>query len=81
MPKGRKSKLVILTILDILAIQFSSFMGLVIRFDFNPARIPAEYSQAVLSYSWIYTLCTILIFFFFQDGLSWLKVIVLQFRR
>ena len=34
MPKGRKSKLVILTILDILAIQFSSFMGLVIRFDF-----------------------------------------------
>ena len=66
MPKGRKSKLVILTILDILAIQFSSFMGLVIRFDFNPARIPAEYSQAVLSYSWIYTLCTILIFFFFH---------------
>lgn len=66
MPKGRKSKLVILTILDILVIQFSSFMGLVIRFDFNPARIPGEYSEAVLAYAWIYTLCTILIFFFFH---------------
>ena len=66
MPRGRKSKLVVLTILDIMAIQFSSFMGLVIRFDFNPLRIPEVYAHAVLAYAWIYTICTIVIFFFFH---------------
>ena len=66
MPRGRKSKLVVLTILDIMAIQFSSFMGLVIRFDFNPLRIPEAYAHAVLAYAWIYTICTIVIFFFFH---------------
>ncbi len=66
MPKGRKSKLVILIVLDILVVQFSSFLALTVRFDFNPARIPEGYAQAVLQYSWILTLCTILIFFFFH---------------
>jgi FlaA1/EpsC-like NDP-sugar epimerase len=48
---------------DIVLIQFSSFLGLWIRFDMQLSNIPTNYIQAVKDYAPFYILFTIIIFF------------------
>ena len=66
LPKGKRTRMIILMVVDILAVQCSSYMGLLVRYDFNPANIPDMYIFPVMEYNWIYTLCTIVIFFLFH---------------
>lgn len=66
LPKGKRARMIILMVVDILAVQCSSYMGLLVRYDFNPANIPDMYISPVMEYNWIYTLCTIVIFFLFH---------------
>ena len=66
LPKGKRARMIILMVVDILAVQCSSYMGLLVRYDFNPANIPDIYISPVIEYNWIYTLCTIVIFFLFH---------------
>ena len=49
MPKNKRARMLILMAADIAAIQMCSFLALLIRFDCNIAKIPAEYSANVLS--------------------------------
>lgn len=63
LPQNKKIRMLIFVFADIIAIQISSFMGLWVRFDMDVHQIPEIYMQPVLNYCWIYTLCTILIFF------------------
>ena len=53
----------LLLIVDVLVIQFSSFLGLWIRFDMQISRIPGNYVDAVTQYAVINTLFTITVFF------------------
>lgn len=64
--KNKRVRMLILMLVDILVIQLSSFSGLLVRFDFNIAKIPVEYIEPVVQYGWIYTISTIVIFFFFH---------------
>ena len=50
--------MLILMAADIAAIQLCSFLALLIRFDLNIAKIPAEYSANVLSYGLIHCVRT-----------------------
>ncbi len=63
MPKNKRARMLILMAADIAAIQLCSFLALLIRFDLNIAKIPAEYSANVLSYGLIHTALTIAFFF------------------
>lgn len=65
-PSGKKTRMFILMIADIIAIQLSSFCGLWVRFDMNISKIPTEYMESASSYVWIYTICTLIIFFVFH---------------
>lgn len=62
MPKNKRARMLILMAADIAAIQLCSFLALLIRFDLNIAKIPAEYSANVLSYGLIHTALTIAFF-------------------
>lgn len=53
----------LLLIVDVLVIQFSSFLGLWIRFDMQISRIPGNYVDAVTQYAVINTIFTITVFF------------------
>ena len=66
LPQNKKIRMLLLLGLDIIAIQLSSMMGLMIRFDMNYSNIPLIYLQPVIRYAWLYTLCTIFIFYFFH---------------
>lgn len=55
--------MLLLLMVDIVLIQFSSFLGLWIRFDMQLSNIPANYIQAVKDYAPFYILFTIIIFF------------------
>ena len=62
-PKGKRIRMFLLLIADILVVQFSSFLGLWIRFDMQISKIPPGYIEVVRQYAWIYTAVTIVIFF------------------
>ena len=66
LPKGKRTRMLILMLVDVFAILFSSYMGLLVRFDFTPNNIPQDYLQTVMAYSWIYVICTIVIFLLFH---------------
>ena len=53
----------LLLIVDVLVIQFSSFLGLWIRFDMQISRIPGNYVDAVTQYAVINTIFTLAVFF------------------
>lgn len=53
----------LLLIVDVLVIQFSSFLGLWIRFDMQISRIPGNYVAAVMQYAVINTIFTLAVFF------------------
>ncbi len=55
--------MLLLLMVDIVLIQFSSFLGLWIRFDMQLSNIPTNYIQAVKDYAHFYILFTIIIFF------------------
>ncbi len=55
--------MILLLMVDIVLIQFSSFLGLWIRFDMQLSNIPTNYIQAVKDYAPFYILFTIIIFF------------------
>lgn len=65
-PSGKKTRMLILMVADIIAIQFCSFCSLWVRFDMNISKIPVEYLVASTDYAWIYTVCTLFIFFLFH---------------
>ena len=54
--------MLLLLLVDIVVIQFSSFLGLWIRFDMQLSNIPPDYIQAVKDYAPLYIPMTILIF-------------------
>ena len=66
LPKGKRTRMLILMLVDVFAVLFSSYMGLLVRFDFTPNNIPQDYLQTVMAYSWIYVICTIVIFLLFH---------------
>ena len=55
-----------LLLLDILLVNFASFLAIAIRYDFNIGKIPSIYSQAVADYAVIHTVLTIGIFAVFR---------------
>ncbi|MCI9048709.1 MAG: polysaccharide biosynthesis protein [Hungatella sp.] len=61
-PKGKRIRMLLLLLVDIVVIQFSSFLGLWIRFDMQLSNIPPDYIQAVKDYAPLYIPMTILIF-------------------
>lgn len=62
-PKGKRIRMFLLLIVDVLVIQFSSFLGLWIRFDMQISRIPGNYVAAVMQYAVINTIFTLAVFF------------------
>lgn len=66
MPKDKKVRMFILMLIDICAIQFSSFMGLWLRFDMRLHSIPGEYSDSVMKYALLYTVVTLAVFLVFR---------------
>ncbi|QHQ61132.1 polysaccharide biosynthesis protein [Anaerocolumna sedimenticola] len=55
-----------LIILDTILINIASFSALLIRFDFRLGQIPTNYAEAVLSYTIINTVTSIIVFFLFR---------------
>lgn len=55
-----------LILFDAIFINIASFLALIIRFDFRISQVPINYSEAVLSYTLINTLVTIVIFALFR---------------
>lgn len=55
-----------LILLDVILINIASFSALFIRFDFRFGQIPTNYAEAVLSYTIINTVLTIVIFSMFR---------------
>lgn len=66
MPRDKKIRMVILLLVDICVIQFSSFMGLWMRFDMRLQSIPENYRMAAMGYVVPYTLITLIIFYVFR---------------
>lgn len=57
---------VYLVLYDILAVNFSYFAGLWLRFDMHVSRIPQEYLSTFLNFAPIYTVFSLLIFYLFH---------------
>lgn len=53
---------VYLVIYDIFAVNFSYFLGLLLRFDFSFTKIPTEYIHAMLRLAPIYTVFCLAVF-------------------
>lgn len=51
-----------LVIYDIFAVNFSYFLGLLLRFDFSFTKIPTEYIHAMLRFAPIYTVFCLAVF-------------------
>lgn len=66
MPRDKKIRMVVLLLVDICVIQFSSFMGLWMRFDMRLQSIPENYRIAAVKYAIPYTLITLVIFYVFR---------------
>ena len=66
MPRDKKFSMVVLLLVDICVIQFSSFMGLWMRFDMRLQSIPENYRMAAVKYAIPYTLITLVIFYVFR---------------
>ncbi len=62
LPKGKRIRMFLLLIVDIFMVQFSSFLGLWLRFDMQISRIPGNYVESVSRYAMLYTAATIFIF-------------------
>ena len=60
--RHRNIMMVYLILYDAIAINFSYFFGLLLRFDFKFSSIPPEYFQAFLKFTPFYTVITIVIF-------------------
>lgn len=63
LPQGKRVRMLLLLIIDIILIQFSSFLGLWLRFDMQISKIPKDYMDVVLKYAPFYTVVTVVIFF------------------
>lgn len=61
--RHRNIMMVYLILYDAIAINFSYFFGLLLRFDFKFSSIPPEYFQAFLKFTPFYTVITIVIFY------------------
>lgn len=66
MPRDKKIRMLVLVLVDICVIQFSSFMGLWMRFDMRIQSIPVDYADAVLKYVVPYTVVTLILFYVFR---------------
>ncbi len=63
MPRDKKIRMMALLLVDICVVQFSSFMGLWMRFDMRLEGIPVNYADSVLSYAAFHTVTAIVIFY------------------
>lgn len=52
-----------LVLYDIVAVNFSYFAGLLLRFDMRYSNIPAEYMEAFIRFAPIYTIVTVIVFY------------------
>lgn len=66
MPRDKKMRMAVLLLVDICVIQFSSFMGLWMRFDMRIQTIPQNYGASAFYYAVPYTLVTLAIFYMFR---------------
>lgn len=72
--KGRKKKrlehweviAIYLIIYDVVAINFSYFFGLLLRFDLQFSNIPQEYLYSFLKFAPVYTIFTVCVFYFLR---------------
>lgn len=62
MPENKRLRMYILALVDVFVVLFGEFMGLWIRFDLSIDKIPANYIDAVLSYTSANIIVTLLIF-------------------
>ncbi len=61
-----KSRVLILILLDILAVQLSSFLALYIRYDFKLIDIDTKFLYSIRHYAALNTAVVIVVFFFFR---------------
>lgn len=66
LPHSKRARMLILMAVDALAVCLASFLGLFIRFDMNPWKIPLEYAAPVMAYLPFYIVETLVIFFLFR---------------
>lgn len=66
LPHSKRARMLILMAVDALAVCLASFLGLFIRFDMNPWKIPHEYAAPVMAYLPFYIVATLVIFFLFR---------------
>lgn len=66
MPKDKRIRMIVLMLVDICAIQFSSFMGLWMRFDMRLHLIPEDYASSAQQYAILYTVVTMVVFYFLR---------------
>ena len=62
LPKSKRVRGLLFLLWDICAIQVSSFLALLVRFDFMRGSIPEQYLENIFSYDLIGTVLTVLIF-------------------
>ena len=56
-----------LIVYDIISVVASSFLALLIRYDFEVDTVPAEFLLPIRQFLWINILLTLLIFYFFRN--------------
>lgn len=66
MPKDKKIRMIVLLLIDTCTIQFSSLMGLWMRFDMDLYSIPHDYFLSVQKYAIFYTAVTLMSFYIFR---------------
>lgn len=52
-----------LVVYDIIAVNFSYFLGLWLRFDLQYSNIPREYLSAFLKFAPVYTVAVVIVFY------------------
>lgn len=62
LPRNKKTRGFLFLLIDMLVIYISSFLSLLVRFDFSFDRIPARYLEYALAYNPISIVTTVLIF-------------------
>ena len=48
LPKGKRTRMLILMLVDVFAVLFSSYIRLLVALDFTPNNIPQDYLECVM---------------------------------
>lgn len=63
---GRYTRIILLMMLDVFSVFFSTYFALFVRFDFSVARMPKRYLEPLSEYVWINILLTLLLFWIWR---------------